>query len=82
MNGAGSLMERLKTRDLNQLLQFSQGLLALRSAEDFRQFLLRNLRTLVYSEFSSYGEIDPSRPPGRDGSHLDRTAGPQSARVH
>lgn len=60
-------MERLKTRDLNQLLQFSQGLLALRSAEDFRQFLLRNLRSLISSEFSSYGEIDPSLPPGEMG---------------
>jgi hypothetical protein len=40
-------MERPKTSDLNQLLQFSQGLLALRSAEDFRHFLLRNLRTLT-----------------------------------
>ena len=60
-------MERLKTRDLNQLLQFSQGLLALRSAEDFRQYLLRNLRALISSEFSSYGEIDPSRPAGEMG---------------
>jgi len=60
-------MERLKTRDLNQLLQFSQGLLALRTAEDFRQFLLRNLRTLISSEYSSYGEIDPNRPPGEMG---------------
>jgi hypothetical protein len=50
-------MERLKTSDLNQLLQFSQGLLARRSAEDFRQFLLRNLRTLTSSEFSSYGVL-------------------------
>jgi|SRR5579862_2620899 len=60
-------MERLRQRDLTQLLQFSQGLLAVRTAEAFRDYLLQNLRALVSSEFSSYGEIDPTKPPGEMG---------------
>ena len=61
-------MERLNRRDLSQLLEFSQGLLALRNAQGFREYLLQNLRVLVSSEFSSYGEIDPNRPPGEMGN--------------
>ncbi len=60
-------MERLRQRDLSQLLDFSQGLLAVRTAEAFRGYLLQNLRDLISSEFSSYGEIDPTRPPGEMG---------------
>jgi hypothetical protein len=57
---AGRQLERLKRSDLCRLLEFSQGLLALRSAEAFREYLLRGLHTLVSSEFSTYGEIDPT----------------------
>jgi DNA-binding CsgD family transcriptional regulator len=60
-------LERLTRRDLGQLLQFSQGLLKLRSAEAFREYLLHGLQALVSSEFSTYGEIDPTRPPGEMG---------------
>ena len=60
-------MERLSRRDLSQLLNFSQGLLAVRTADAFRAYLLQNLRALISSEFSSYGEIDPTRPPGEMG---------------
>jgi DNA-binding CsgD family transcriptional regulator len=60
-------MERLKGRDLRQLLEFSRGLLALRNAEAFREYLLHNLRAIASNEFSSYGEIDPTRPPGEMG---------------
>jgi hypothetical protein len=57
-------MERLNGRDLRQLLEFSHGLLAVRSAEDFREYLLQNLRAIVSNDYTSYGEIDPTRPPG------------------
>jgi DNA-binding CsgD family transcriptional regulator len=60
-------MERLKGRDLRQLLEFSHGLLALRNAEAFREYLLHNLRAIASNDFSSYGEIDPTRPPGEMG---------------
>ena len=60
-------MERLKGRDLRQLLEFSHGLLALRDAKAFREYLLQNLRAIASNEFSSYGEIDPTRPPGEMG---------------
>jgi DNA-binding CsgD family transcriptional regulator len=60
-------LELLNRRDLSQLLKFSQGLLVLRSADAFREYLLENLRVLVSSEFSSYGEIDPNRSPGEMG---------------
>lgn len=60
-------MERLKGSDLRQLLGFSHGLLSLRTAEAFRGYLLQNVRLLISSEYSSYGEIDPARPPGEMG---------------
>jgi DNA-binding CsgD family transcriptional regulator len=60
-------LERLTRRDLGRLLQFSQGLLELRTAQSFREYLLRGLHSLVSSEFSTYGEIDPTRPPGEMG---------------
>jgi DNA-binding CsgD family transcriptional regulator len=60
-------MERLRSRDLARLLEFSKGLLAVRTAEGFRGYLLQNLRDLISSEFSSYGEIGPSRPAGEMG---------------
>jgi DNA-binding CsgD family transcriptional regulator len=60
-------MERLKGRDLRQLLEFSRGLLALRNAEAFREYLLHNLRAIASNDYSSYGEIDPTRPPGEMG---------------
>jgi DNA-binding CsgD family transcriptional regulator len=62
-----NLLERLKRSDLCRLLEFSQGLLELRSAEAFRRYLFHGLQALVSSEFSSYGEIDPTRPPGEMG---------------
>jgi len=68
-------MKRLRGRDLRQLLEFSQGLLALRTAEAFRDYLLENLRVLISSEFSSYGEIDPDLPPGEMGQTWVRPLG-------
>jgi DNA-binding CsgD family transcriptional regulator len=60
-------MERLRSRDLTRLLEFSNGLLAVRTVEGFREYLLRNLRAIISSEFSSYGEIDPNRSAGEMG---------------
>ena len=57
-------METLKSRDLRGLLTFSQGLISLRSPEEFLDYVLPRLAALVSSDLSSFGEIDPSRPPG------------------
>ena len=68
-------MERLNGRDLKALLTFSQGLIRLRSPEEFLDYTLPRLATLVSSEFSGFGEIDPSRRPGEMGKTWIRPIG-------
>ncbi len=68
-------METLKSRDLRGLLTFSQGLISLRSPEEFLDYVLPRLAALVSSDLSSFGEIDPSRPPGEMGKTWIRPIG-------
>jgi DNA-binding CsgD family transcriptional regulator len=68
-------LERLNGRDLRNLLTFSQGLLSLHSPEEFLDYTLPRIATLVSSEFSSFGDIDPSRPPSQMGRTWTRPFG-------
>jgi DNA-binding CsgD family transcriptional regulator len=68
-------VERLKARDLRDLLTFSQDLISLRSPAEFLDYILPCLAKIVSSDFCSFGDIDPGRPSGEMGKTWIRPLG-------
>ncbi len=54
-------MERLRTRDLRDVLAFLEGAYAAHDLDGLVQYIVRQLPTLVRSEITAYNEINPRR---------------------